>query len=79
MIIENDEQFELYKNKLIEKWKPILEQEKKSGNDFNKAIRKHYCEFFVDIEPIWGYVLLLDLTGRIENLADVKEVPKWEI
>ena len=75
VVIENDEQFELYKNKLIEKWKPILEQEKKSGNDFNKAIRKHYCEFFVDIEPIWGYALLLDLTGRIENLADIKEIP----
>jgi hypothetical protein len=25
VIIENNEQLELYKNKLIEKWKPILE------------------------------------------------------
>ena len=68
VIIENDEQFELYKNKLIEKWKPILEEEKESGNDFNKVMRKYYCEFF-------GYALLLDLTGRIENLADIKEIP----
>ena len=74
-MINNEKEFNEYKNWFIEKWKPILEQEKKSGNDFNKAIRKHYCEFFVDIEPIWGYVLLLDLTGRIENLADIKEIP----
>ncbi len=38
-------------------------------------MRKYYCEFFADIEPIWGYALLLDLTGRIENLADIKEIP----
>lgn len=75
MIIENDEQFESYKNKLIEKWKPIFEQEKESGNDFNNIMRKYYCEFFADIEPIWRYAVLLDLTGRIENLADIKEIP----
>lgn len=75
MIIDNEEQFELYKNELIKKWKPIFEQEKKSGNDFNKVMRKYYCEFLADIEPIWGYVLLLDITGRIKNFADIKEIP----
>ena len=75
MIIENDEQFELYKNKLIEKWKPIFGQEKKSNNDFNKIMRKYYYEFFADIDPIWRYALLLDLIDRIENFADIKEIP----
>lgn len=75
VIIENDEQFELYKNKLIEKWKPILEEEREKSGDPYKAIRKNFAEFFADIDPLWGYALMLDLTGRIENLADIKEIP----
>ena len=75
VIIENDEQFELYKNKLIEKWKPILEEERAKSGDACKAIKKNFAEFFVDFEPVWGYALMLDLTGRIKNFADIKEIP----
>ena len=73
MIIDNEEQFEIYKNKLVKKWKPILEEEREKSGDACKAIKKNFAEFFVDFEPICGYALMLDLTGRNKNLADIKE------
>ena len=75
MIIDNEEQFEIYKNKLVKKWKPILEEEREKSGDACKAIKKNFAEFFVDFELIYGYALMLDLTGRIKNLADIKETP----
>ena len=75
MIIENEEQYEIYKKRLVKKWKPIFEEEREKSGDAYKAIRKNFAEFFADVEPIWGYALILDLTGRFENLADIKEIP----
>lgn len=73
MIIRNDKEFELYKEEISKKWKPIFDEEREKSGDISNAIRKNFAEYHADMEPIWGYALILDITGKIRKNADTKE------
>ena len=45
MIIDNEEQFETYKNKLIKKWKPILEEEREKSVMLVKQLKRISLNF----------------------------------
>ena len=75
-MINNEKEFNEYKNWFIEKWKPIIDKEReKSGNGYN-AVRKNFHVFYDDLTPLYEYACMCYFEERNSSLADVKDFLK---
>ena len=73
-MIQNNIEYEEYKNNFIKKWKPIFAN---SENKY-KTYRLNYSKIAKDFEPLFEYAIFLYFSDKHKNLVNIKEVIEFE-
>ena len=73
-MIQNNIEYEEYKNNFIKKWKPIFD----NSENKQKTYRLNCSKLSKDLEPLFEYAMFLYYSDKHKNFVNVKEVIEFE-
>lgn len=70
IILNSEKEYEEYKSKFINKWKPIF----KNSLDKNKTYQSNKTQIFNDFLPLGEYAIHSMFYKKTKNFANIKEL-----